>query len=1373
MAFYNPCFKPPACAPAQVPRTPSPPSAFVEPLSPKTIQEPLVSAPPHVATGSEASVDSTKPRAFSLGNDTIPQRRSSILVLADAALGSGAAQHLPPTFRGGCEPPHKRSRSEFYPAQQPNGSVSRPVTSYDGVQSYEKRVAEAELLLGFRNGGWSAGPVTVPSALRPHANSYPKDPFRVWPGTRPAPQPLLPAFEPIHSQCQNSAVQQHHAGEQYHELRQQNPGYGTWQVSPPRQPSHPNRAIQPEQESSHDTSFLGQIDDPAKGQHTSTRGRKGRPRAKTKGVAGTVVKRGGHGKRGPGPPKDAVHVLEAGYPLENGDTEHLHEQLPLLGEAAPPKPGGRQAKNKPVTVCAGCSNKKDRPMAGGDMDEWVWCNGCNNWFHIDCAGFKKAIQVRDVDKYFCSACEPTHGKTTYVRKSSRAHALVDYAELQRGVLKTSQDSAEHHYIQSIKDGSLYAFEQESFPRLAPEMVTRDFFEKSGVFLEPIVIPAELNPRPWHECADDRNHDGPKEADDGIMDELGTEDYEYETTQDVGQDRLGMVMPKGLTVRQVSNLVGPETPLNVIDVKTQNSGGPRWNLSRWADYYEDEGEDKIIRNVISLEVSHSKLGRLLQRPKVVRDIDLQDAVWPQAEREKGKWPKVQFYCLMSAADSYTDFHIDFGGSSVYYHILRGRKTFFFIPPKPKHLKAYEEWNDSHEQNHTFLPSVTKECYRVDLSEGDTMLIPSGWIHAVWTPATSLVIGGNFLTRMSYKNQFKVAEIEKANQTPMKFRYPHFQRVMWYAVLDYLQSDPLPAEVSRQFHEGRQFRRAKPIWQDFDETEDDGSSGTHNARYYSQAELDGLPDLVSFIFRTVLITRGQLEGTTADQARRVNASVPKGRGEPVEIAKTFAMWVAWKRGNEDPPAWAHPEALEGEPRKLSTRDMRELERKEPFTLWAKHSDALHVNGLANTPPPAPMPPSPTSRSRSSSIAQQPASVAPQNVYVVNPAGQHVSTPKTSFLGPRRVACDSCRKRRIKCKHKDLIIQGLGHSNGELYGSPPTEPNHAPRNGGHAVPGTNAYVSANIPMVMNGVPFSGDVPRRGRSKACLECRKSKRRCVHDENGNVDPFKAVEIPIQRDAPKRSLEDGSQFTFSNSDGVQPPNYEVGQAGMLMSGASAPPSERPLDGPQFDLRPDLLSRDDSSQLQQHRQRQEQQQPYKLPSLEEIANEVLDMTGKGQEADVSNGAPVEVRPETAEPVLTVGERLRDVIESYETARADHNGHPTPPPDQMVPKAGQISSLPLYTPPRNHQQQEQSPESKRQQDNPLSDVAVALPPPPLPSKGQTKRKRESASNITTSINTSKKSRASNGGAAEAQETADQVLAKQLQQEERGLRRRSRQS
>ena len=33
------------------------------------------------------------------------------------------------------------------------------------------------------------------------------------------------------------------------------------------------------------------------------------------------------------------------------------------------------------------------------------------------------------------------------------------------------------------------------------------------------------------------------------------------------------------------------------------------------------------------------------------------------------PCVQKYCLMSVKDSYTDFHVDFGGTSVWYHVLR--------------------------------------------------------------------------------------------------------------------------------------------------------------------------------------------------------------------------------------------------------------------------------------------------------------------------------------------------------------------------------------------------------------------------------------------------------------------------------------------------------------------------------------------------------------------------------------------------------------------------------------------------------------------------------------------------------------------------------
>ena len=792
---------------------------------------------------------------------------------------------------------------------------------------------------------------------------------------------------------------------------------------------------------------------------------------------------------------------------------------------APRLKAGRKAVPKVTqdTICAGC--EQSRNSSTGEHDQWISCNGCKRWLHSDCAGFRNERDVRDVDKFFCKSCEPKHGATTFVRKSTRAHTAVDYAGLNQGVLRTSDDCNEHHYIQPIKDNTLYDFDPEYFPRIRPEYVVREYFERAAMFSEPVLIPAEFNP-PRRDFTS-ANHDNVADEVNYELHEDDTilEDLEYDTVPDDGQDKLGMIIPRDLTVRMVCNLVGPDYPLEVIDVKEQGTSGI-WNLAKWADYYEQEGE-KEIRNVISLEVSETKLGRMLRRPEIVRQIDLQDNVWPKDEPAKS----VAFYCLMSAADSYTDFHIDFGGSSVYYHILRGSKTFFFIPPKPKHLKAYEEWNNDPEQNHTFLGDKTKECYRVDLKEGDTMLIPSGWIHAVWTPANSLVIGGNFLTHMHYSMQFRVSDIEKANKTPLKFRYPKFQKVMWYSVIKYLERDPLPQSVRDMFYSGQKFHRENPSWQNFDEHGANAESGSeeYNARYYSQMELDGLPELVSFIFRTVMIQLDRIEGITEETRKNVIRSIPKGSGEPLEIARTFALWVAWKRGNEDPPAWAHPDAVlpekEGSQKKLSARMLKAMQRQEAIEAYRVAPDRQSARQIeaqakadamkAEADAEAAIQETATAVTAASEHAGSTASPAPI-VQERSTSAHFTSTPKTSVLGPKRVACDACRRRRIKCKHKDIVatsgdalqaspikgeINGIDGSNDDDYGTitvagPSMEVQPTPQHHPVAPPAQmipmqapmqtiTSFMPAGIVSMMTPIDGSG---KRGRSKACADCRRSK---------------------------------------------------------------------------------------------------------------------------------------------------------------------------------------------------------------------------------------------------------------------------------------------
>lgn len=76
-------------------------------------------------------------------------------------------------------------------------------------------------------------------------------------------------------------------------------------------------------------------------------------------------------------------------------------------------------------------------------------------------------------------------------------------------------------------------------------------------------------------------------------------------------------------------------------------------------------------------SPTRLSNLVTPPLTVRKIDWINCHWPDDLSEDCllSRPCVQKYCLMSVKDSYTDFHVDFGGTSVWYHVLWVRKLLF--------------------------------------------------------------------------------------------------------------------------------------------------------------------------------------------------------------------------------------------------------------------------------------------------------------------------------------------------------------------------------------------------------------------------------------------------------------------------------------------------------------------------------------------------------------------------------------------------------------------------------------------------------------------------------------------------------------------------
>uniref|UniRef100_A0A7N6BR34 [histone H3]-dimethyl-L-lysine(36) demethylase n=1 Tax=Anabas testudineus TaxID=64144 RepID=A0A7N6BR34_ANATE len=260
------------------------------------------------------------------------------------------------------------------------------------------------------------------------------------------------------------------------------------------------------------------------------------------------------------------------------------------------------------------------------------------------------------------------------------------------------------------------------------------------------------------------------------------------------DDLGIQMPDpDFSVSDVKLFVGSRRIVDVMDVNTQK--GIEMSMAQWRRYYETPpSEREKLYNVISLEFSHTRLENLVKRPSSVDLIDWVDNMWPRHLKERQRdstnaiidmhYPKVQKYCLMSVQGCFTDFHIDFGGTSVWYHILRGRKVFWLIPPTPQNLEMYENWVLSGKQGDIFLGDKCHDCQRIVLNQGNTFIIPSGWIHAVYTPEDTLVFGGNFLHSFNIPMQLNIYSIEDRTRVPAKFRYPFYYEMCWYVLERYL-------------------------------------------------------------------------------------------------------------------------------------------------------------------------------------------------------------------------------------------------------------------------------------------------------------------------------------------------------------------------------------------------------------------------------------------------------------------------------------------------------------------------------------------------------------------------------------------------------------
>lgn len=235
----------------------------------------------------------------------------------------------------------------------------------------------------------------------------------------------------------------------------------------------------------------------------------------------------------------------------------------------------------------------------------------------------------------------------------------------------------------------------------------------------------------------------------------------------------------------------------------------------------------LKNFLKLFIS-AESGKPIKRPSILNSLSnnlhkidaLARLLEPPNYTRFCSWtrrlklpPQVEHYLLISMAGSFTDFHTDFGGSSVSYYLLIGSKIFWFVRPTSKNLRAFKAWSAlSKEENlrTPFIPYLKAQnpeanVYRLELSPGQTLFVPTGWIHAVMTPKDSVAVGANFLQSANpslqvtiHKEidlQLETVTNEAAADDGQSFLFPQFRLLNWLAIP--LVTKDLTSDVVKKF------------------------------------------------------------------------------------------------------------------------------------------------------------------------------------------------------------------------------------------------------------------------------------------------------------------------------------------------------------------------------------------------------------------------------------------------------------------------------------------------------------------------------------------------------------------------------------------------
>lgn len=139
-------------------------------------------------------------------------------------------------------------------------------------------------------------------------------------------------------------------------------------------------------------------------------------------------------------------------------------------------------------------------------------------------------------------------------------------------------------------------------------------------------------------------------------------------------------------------------------------------------------------------------------------------------------------LLSMGGSSMSYHLDLWATAVFYHVQWGAKLFALAPPTVRNLELLQRWQQRGEPDsgaldgdsgsgsgsgsggdELFFPQALEGASSAVLVGGSSVLIPAGWIHAVFTPLDSCVLGWNLHTAPQLATSLPLAMADWGGKT----------------------------------------------------------------------------------------------------------------------------------------------------------------------------------------------------------------------------------------------------------------------------------------------------------------------------------------------------------------------------------------------------------------------------------------------------------------------------------------------------------------------------------------------------------------------------------------------------------------------------------